>query len=102
MSGGGGGSNMHETTRTYDIRIDLPAKLRGAFMTDYREHVRGVLQKEADSMSGAGATSGYAGLSAFEFEYSKGNTRGHVIVRSAAGTEDLTLLVLIHEHDTRR
>jgi len=101
MSGGGGGSNMHETTRTHDCRIDLPANLRGEFMTAYRQHVLGVLEREADKVWGAGTTSGYGGLSAFDLEYSKGNTRGHVIVRSAAGGEDLTLLVLIHEHDTK-
>ena len=100
-AGGGGGSSMHETTRTYDIRIDLPGKLRGPFMTAYRDHVRVVLQKEADDVSGGGTTSGFAGLSAFDFHYSKGNTRGTVIVRSMTGVEELSLLVLIHEYDTR-
>ena len=100
--GGGGGSNPHETTRTHDIAIDLPANLRSAFMSAYREHMRTVLEKEADSVYGAGTTSGYGGLSAFEFEYAKASTQGHVIVRSVSGEKGLTLLVLIHEYDTRR
>jgi len=100
-SSGGGGSDMHHTTRTYDVRIDLPAKERGAFMTAFRQHMRTLLEKDADKFWGAGSSSDGVGLRGFDFSYAKGNTRGTVSVRSTSSGEDLSLLVLVHEHDTR-
>jgi hypothetical protein len=100
-AGGGGSSNMHATTRTYDCRIDLPAAQRGAFMLAYRDHIKGLLEKHADRVWGAATTSDAGGLSGFGFEYSKDGAQGTVAVRCASGG-DLTLFVFIHEYDARR
>jgi hypothetical protein len=100
-SSGGGGSNPYETTRSYDFHIDLPADQRGAFMAAYRDHIKGVLDKEADKVWGAGSASDGGGLRSFDYEYAKDRTHGKVVVRCASGG-DLTLFVFVHEHDTRR
>jgi hypothetical protein len=97
-SGGGGSSGMHATTRSYDMQIDLPLQLRGQFMQSYRQHVHALLQKESNSVWGAGSMSDGQGLRGFDFEYAKGSTRGTVAVRSASGDEGLTLLIFVHEH----
>jgi len=97
-SGGGGSSGMHATTRNYDVQIDLPSQLRGQFMQSYRQHVHALLQKETNSVWGAGTMSDGQGLRGFDFEYAQGSTRGIVAVRSASGDDGLTLLIFVHEH----
>lgn len=99
-SGGGGSSNQHETTRTHEFRIDLPRDQRGPFMDAYRQHILDLLNKHADGVWGAGATSDGQHLRGFEYDYGKGATRGHVIVRTAGG-DDFTLLLIVYEHDTK-
>lgn len=89
---------MHATTRNHDMHIDLPLNLRGSFMQAYRQHVLSLLQKESNSVWGAGTTSDGQGLSGFDFEYAKGSTRGMVAVRSVSNDEGLTLLIFVHEH----
>jgi hypothetical protein len=100
-SGGGGSSIRYGTIRSYDCQIDLPAKLRSDFLVAYRQHVRTLLEKNAQSVRGAGSQSDGSGLRGFDFEYTQGRCRGTVVVRSAAGTDGLTLFVFVHEYDVR-
>jgi hypothetical protein len=92
---------MHSTTRTYDCQIDLPLQLRGAFMQAYKDHVRAVLDKHADSVFGAGTTSDGVGLRGFDFEYTKGRVHGTIAVRSVSGDQELSLFIFVHEHKSQ-
>jgi hypothetical protein len=101
-TGGGGSSNTHAVNRSYDCQIDLPAELRDRFMVAYQQHVRAVLDADADRVAGAGTSRDGNGLRGFSFEYEKGATHGTVIVRCAPGENELSLFVFVHEYDTRR
>jgi len=101
-SGGGGSSNMYATIRSYDCQVDLPAKLRGQFMANYREHIRATLAKLADRVGGAGSISDGRGLKGFDYEYDKGRVHGTVVVRSTSGDDGLSLFIFVHEYDSRR
>ena len=101
-SGGGGSSDMHATTRTFDSNLDLPAELRGAFMTAFRKQVFAILVKEADRVYGEGTSRDGQGLRGFELTYEKGSAHGRVIVRTQTGEKELSVLVFVHEYDTRR
>ena len=98
-AGGGGSGGMHSTTRSYDCHIDLPKDLHGPFMAAYRQHVKGVLDKHAAGVYGAGSTSGGGGLRGFEYQYDRGSTQGTVIVRSVGSEQELALMVFVHEQD---
>ncbi|HZN33662.1 MAG TPA: hypothetical protein VFB80_07575 [Pirellulaceae bacterium] len=101
-SGGGGSSNMYATIRSYDCQVDLPAKLRGQFMADYREHIRATLAKLADRVGGAGSISDGRGLQGFSYEYAEGRVHGTVVVRSSSRDDGLSLFIFVHEYDSRR
>jgi hypothetical protein len=96
-SGGGGSSDRHSTTRTFECHLDLPANLQPQFMTKYREHLRSVLQEHAGSLTGGGMTRNNAGIQGFEIDYSQGRTQGTVIVRSAGRDGDLYLVMFVQE-----
>lgn len=98
---GGGSSGRRATTHSYDAHFDLPKKLRGPFMEAFQQMTRGVLDKHADRVSGAGAKYDRVGLHGFDFEYAKGSTQGTVAVRSVGNEQEIVLLIFVHEYDPR-
>jgi hypothetical protein len=101
-AGGGGSSGPQGTTRTFDCRVNLPLRLREQFIQTYRQRIRAVLDKHAESVFAAGTTSDGTGLRGFDFEYTKGRIHGTVAVRCASSEQDLSMLIFVHEHDARR
>ena len=97
-AGGGGSSDMHASTHSYELQLSFPPSRRGELMEAYREVVRDTLAKNADHFSGAGSTSDGTGLRGFEFSYSRGQTQGSVFVRCSDAKDEIDLFLFVHEY----
>jgi hypothetical protein len=100
-AGGGGSSDMHDSTHCYERHLSFPPSRRGELMEAYREVVRDTLAKNADHHSRAGSISDGTGLRGFEFSYSRGQTQGSVFIRCSDAKDEIDLFIFVHEYQAQ-